>query len=1074
MEEEEEMMSMLPIHIKTNTTSEQISKNISTDGASDNGTEKKVDIAAKKTLSDFASTDPNSLSHPPEISNISPHTLEKISEMNPNMIINGTKYNHSSEISDVIKNLSNQLNKIKELSNQLMKDINSLNETSIWLNQNKNKIELLRAKEREGKCSEEEIKKLPELEESLKKAQIIHINWKINKLEIINAQIKDNLEVLPRGFTEIALETECKIKRLKEQLAVIQLARKQFTDNQLFTESKSNLISINTTLPPSPSIARGDIPLEQEMTTVNQLIPKMIENGNTSSKISSRPPQEIENFTPILSDSDIEISSFSNEEREIFNQIQEPQQGLSEIQKELNIHTPEIPIIQTSTPSTQENDALSDIKAKLINLTQIQNKIQNFKKNPPFKELDKNRKTQIKQLKKKFSSQKQKCEDEIQSEKKRLAVAEKRLAVAEGQLNLANQTIQPESANQTILTLTQFINLHTTDIKKNKVNLEQLKVNLEQLIENEKIEINKITEDYNSAVKAKEEEILDLRNQWYQAKKSNKDYRNKLKNNFFKNSLIAKGILFRLTWKIISIEDKKFFLEFPFIGKHDAEEFQKEKELVESLIGTGTKSLQEKSAAFNEAVKRLDKLEEFVKFAPVGNHAALVRTIAKYKSDIIAKGYIEHPEEKLLTLHNEITEMILSNKIDYTKEQEIKELLNKTISNMADFPKQKDRQKQSEYLTDLAKYYGILDSEGQNNYSYLAPPKKHPEMTIIDRFTRIQKEITSFQEDLKNHPDAQALNSYVENLNKSLTEQKENYNKINHTYFLNSTNNIFNGLAVNIENISDAIALLKSELNFQKTLKLLSTLENIRTDKLDQTQYQQAVKDMALSLNAESGKDITAILPDEFKNGEWNKKKEQAPNIQRSIRTFNKTYNFFMSQIIQKNTSEELARKHASKVIAFFIDVQTELLSGNSGIVDYNSAMIIKTALFGSSVTRLKKTNDLLTEKAKKQMNDNDMLLKNEINFKKMRAAMANEKKPVIPYLGMFLTDFTFAIEGNHTPESRNRECKKVTDSFIEIQKKIPLSSYQPFSFESILSEAVKYDENEIYNASLQIEPRGS
>lgn len=79
---------------------------------------------------------------------------------------------------------------------------------------------------------------------------------------------------------------------------------------------------------------------------------------------------------------------------------------------------------------------------------------------------------------------------------------------------------------------------------------------------------------------------------------------------------------------------------------------------------------------------------------------------------------------------------------------------------------------------------------------------------------------------------------------------------------------------------------------------------------------------------------------------------------------------------------------------------------------NFYSAMGIMSALVSSSVHRLASTWENITEFEMSEFRKFQALTSSANNFKAMREAIPLRSPPVIPYLGMYLTDLIFIEEG--------------------------------------------------------------
>jgi hypothetical protein len=71
------------------------------------------------------------------------------------------------------------------------------------------------------------------------------------------------------------------------------------------------------------------------------------------------------------------------------------------------------------------------------------------------------------------------------------------------------------------------------------------------------------------------------------------------------------------------------------------------------------------------------------------------------------------------------------------------------------------------------------------------------------------------------------------------------------------------------------------------------------------------------------------------------------------------------------------------------------------------------TGLNHNSVQRLKGLWEQISDKAREQWSEMDVLMSPQHNFRHYRHELKKRKAPVLPYFGIYLRDFTFINDGN-------------------------------------------------------------
>lgn len=218
------------------------------------------------------------------------------------------------------------------------------------------------------------------------------------------------------------------------------------------------------------------------------------------------------------------------------------------------------------------------------------------------------------------------------------------------------------------------------------------------------------------------------------------------------------------------------------------------------------------------------------------------------------------------------------------------------------------------------------------------------------------------------------------------------------------------------------------------------------------------------------------IKPQEFLNLGWTKsdKETRAPGILAMISSFNHVTYWISTEIISQ---QDL--KTRATVITRFICVAQKCLELNN----FNGLMEIIAALQNSAIHRLYNTWEIIPARAMEIYNDLSTLMNSndgEGNFHNYREALKKAVPPVIPYLGLCLTDLTFLNDGN--AEFANEEKKMV--NFMKMTKigKVVrhITSYQqaPYCLTSVgfVQDYIKgfhvLSDQELYDQSTLLEKR--
>jgi hypothetical protein len=205
----------------------------------------------------------------------------------------------------------------------------------------------------------------------------------------------------------------------------------------------------------------------------------------------------------------------------------------------------------------------------------------------------------------------------------------------------------------------------------------------------------------------------------------------------------------------------------------------------------------------------------------------------------------------------------------------------------------------------------------------------------------------------------------------------------------------------------------------------------------------------------------------------WNrpKFKHRAPNVLSMIARFNAVSQWVGSQIVKQDKIRPRA-----KVMQKLILVADHLRKLNN----FNTLMAFVAMFNTAAIFRLKHTKSELSPKATETLEELCKLMDTEGGSTVYRQTLENTLPPAIPYLGIFLTDLTFAEDGN--PDTymglinfrKSRTLYSIISRIHGLQQKG--YNLQPvYQIQSFLRDlAPRWSEKELYKRSLIIEPRSA
>jgi RasGEF domain/RasGEF N-terminal motif len=204
----------------------------------------------------------------------------------------------------------------------------------------------------------------------------------------------------------------------------------------------------------------------------------------------------------------------------------------------------------------------------------------------------------------------------------------------------------------------------------------------------------------------------------------------------------------------------------------------------------------------------------------------------------------------------------------------------------------------------------------------------------------------------------------------------------------------------------------------------------------------------------------------------------RAKNVTALIDTFNQVSAWVKNEILNERTP-----KARAEVISHFISVGKKC---HLQLQSFNTAMEIVASLNHSSITRLKATWPHVSAKRKAELEMMATLMNG--NFAKLReqVAEASFHPPLLPYLGVYLSDLTMIDENADTVEPPpGAPPDMVLVNFYKYRKQAvifeEISGCQltPYNLEDVpfLQDYVRkvytvQDEKELFEMSLRVEPR--
>ncbi|KAJ3436414.1 ras guanine nucleotide exchange factor i-related [Anaeramoeba flamelloides] len=204
----------------------------------------------------------------------------------------------------------------------------------------------------------------------------------------------------------------------------------------------------------------------------------------------------------------------------------------------------------------------------------------------------------------------------------------------------------------------------------------------------------------------------------------------------------------------------------------------------------------------------------------------------------------------------------------------------------------------------------------------------------------------------------------------------------------------------------------------------------------------------------------------------WSKErlKHKAKNILTMISSFNRISFEITNQIINP-----LKLKNRVKQLTKFLKMGEYFQKINN----YDGIMMTIAGLRQSSVNRLKFTHSELSNQSQQIFERLLELTDSLQNYSTLKEVIKNAPKPCLPHIGMYLTDLTFIFDGHPDKVDGLINFSKLkliynVISQIEVCKIKHYNFYPIYQIQKLFFEIGSHDKKELYNKSLEREPRNS
>ncbi|PWZ00756.1 ras GEF [Testicularia cyperi] len=266
---------------------------------------------------------------------------------------------------------------------------------------------------------------------------------------------------------------------------------------------------------------------------------------------------------------------------------------------------------------------------------------------------------------------------------------------------------------------------------------------------------------------------------------------------------------------------------------------------------------------------------------------------------------------------------------------------------------------------------------------------------------------------------------------------------------------------------------------------LLSNLRSENLDKISILDFDPL--ELARQLTILDSKLYCAIGPEELLGSKYSKEtREAGASDDVHVKSMSSTSTRITGWISECILGEVDARKR-TQLLKFFIKLGDRCEQLNN----FHTLMAIQCALNSSTIARLKKTWDGLSQKYRGMMDHQRRVVEHTRNYAGYRARLRGTSPPAVPFLGLFLTDLTFCHEGNApTRPCPSKPDKKLLnfDKYVKISRivgevqrfQVPYNLVEVAEMQKFLQRALDDVQggnggrgaDDLYRRSLLLEPR--
>lgn len=188
----------------------------------------------------------------------------------------------------------------------------------------------------------------------------------------------------------------------------------------------------------------------------------------------------------------------------------------------------------------------------------------------------------------------------------------------------------------------------------------------------------------------------------------------------------------------------------------------------------------------------------------------------------------------------------------------------------------------------------------------------------------------------------------------------------------------------------------KSQMSLLKNWKMGGTCPSITDFDPLEIARQLTIREMSI---------FCAIMPEELLGSEWTKKSSSNAVNVRAMSTLSTD----LSNLVADTILHHDDVKKRAVTIKHWIKIASKCLELNN----YHSLMAIICSLNSSTISRLRKTWDYVSQKRRDMLNNLQAIVEPDKNYAVLRKRLHDQVAPCLPFVGLYLTDLTFIDAGN-------------------------------------------------------------